>query len=66
MNLTKQQTEELISRYCEMIVEDLDVDSLMNLCHELLVQEYEGMSCDDLQEHIVSLHGEDVLQDLLN
>jgi len=66
MNLTKQQTEELISRYCEMIIEDLDVDSLMNLCHELLVETYDGMSCDDLQEHIVSLHGEDVLQDLLN
>ena len=66
MNLTKQQTEELISRYCEMIIEDLDVDSLMDLCHDLLVETYEGMSCDDLQEHIVSLHGEDVLQDLLN
>jgi len=66
MNLTKQQTEELISRYCEMIIEDLDVDSLMDLCHELLVETYDGMSSDDLKEHIVSLHGEDVLQDLLN
>jgi len=66
MNLTKQQTEELISRYCEMTIEYLDTDSLIQLCHELLVETYEGMSCDDLQEHIVSLHGEDVLHDLLN
>ena len=41
------------------------MDSLVNMCYDLLSREYDDLTWDQLQEEIVDLYDEDTLIDLL-
>ena len=56
---------ELKDNYVNYIIDGLDMDSLVNMCYDLLSREYDDLTWDQLQEEIVDLYDEVTLIDLL-
>ena len=65
MKLTKDQTKELASAYCEHIIDGMDLDTLCQLAHDLLMDAYENMDSDEIQDEILDLYDEDTLGSLM-
>lgn len=65
MKLTKDQTKELASAYCEYIIDGMDVDTLCQLAYDLLMDAYENMDSDEIQDEILDLYDEDTLGSLM-
>jgi len=65
MKLSKEQTKQLASAYCEMIIYGMDTDTLMTMCYDLLMDAYENMDPDDIKEEILDLYDEEVLNSLM-
>lgn len=55
----------LVDNYVNHIVEGLDIQSMEQICYDLLTREYEKMTWDEVTEEIVDLYDEDTLIDLL-
>ena len=49
----------------DSIIDGMDMDSLCQLAHDLLMDEYEKLSWDEVTEEIVNLYDEDTLVDLI-
>ena len=64
-NMTEEQLEQLKSNYCEMIIDGMDMDTLVQLAHDLLMDAYSDTSEYDLKEEIVDLYDDEMLKDLL-
>ena len=62
---TKEDLSNLIDNYVNHIVEGLDIQSMEQICYDLLTREYEKMTWDEVTEEIVDLYDEDTLIDLL-
>jgi len=56
---------ELKENYVNHIIDGMDMDSLVQLAHDLLMDEYEKMSEDEMIEEIKDLYDEDTLIDLI-
>ena len=65
MKLSKEQTKQLASAYCEMIIDGMDTDTLVTMCYDLLMDAYENMDPDDIKEEILDLYDEEVLNRLM-
>ena len=65
MKLSKDQTRQLAAAYCEMIVDGMDLDTLMTMCYDLLMDSYENMDSDAIQDEILDLYDEETLNDLM-
>jgi len=65
MKLSKDQTKQLAAAYCEKIVDDMDLDTLMTMCYDLLMDSYENMDPDDIKEEILDLYDEETLNSLM-
>ncbi len=63
--MNQQQLEQLKLNYAEMIVEGMDMDSLITFAVESIEQNIKDWDEDDVKEEIVDHYGEDVLNDLL-
>ena len=63
--MNEQQLEQLKLNYAEMIVEGMDMDSLITFAVESIEQNIKDWDEDDVKEEIVDHYGEDVLNDLL-
>ena len=62
---TKEDLSNLIDNYVNHIVEGLDIQSMEQICYDLLTREYEKMTWDEVTEEIVDLYDEDTLIDLI-
>lgn len=65
MNLTKSQLDTLKGKYCEMIIDGMDMDTLCQLAYDLLMDSYESCSEQELKEEILDLYDEEMLNDLM-
>ena len=65
MKLSKDQTKQLAAAYCEMIIDGMDLDTLVTMCYDLLMDAYENMDPDDIKEEILDLYDEETLNDLM-
>jgi len=63
--MNEQQLDELKLKYAEMIVEGMDMDSLITFAVESIEQNIKDWDEDDVKEEIVEYYGEDTLNDLL-
>ena len=68
--MTKQSPNDfdlfhLKENYVNHIIDGMDVDSLAQIAHDLLMDEYEKLSWDEVTEEIVNLYDEDTLIDLI-
>ena len=55
----------LKENYVNHIIDGMDVDSLAQIAHDLLMDEYEKLTWDEITEEIVDLYDEDTLIDLI-
>ncbi len=63
--MNKEQLEEFKSNYCEVIIDGMDMDCLVQMCHDLLMDAYKDASEDDMRAEILDLYDEDMLNDLI-
>ena len=55
----------LVENYVHHIIDGLDIQSMEQICYDLLTREYEKCTWDDITDEIVELYDEDTLIDLL-
>ena len=55
----------LKENYVNHIIDGMDVDCLVQLAHDILMDEYEKLTWDEVTEEIVNLYDEDTLIDLI-
>mgnify|MGYP003326631208 CR=1 FL=1 len=65
MTMNKEQLDTLKSNYCEMIIDGMDVDCLIQTCYDLLMDAYKDSTEEELKEEIVSLYDDEMLADLM-
>jgi len=65
MPLTSSQLAALIEAYSEMIVDGMDLDTLVTFAVESLVAEYNKYTESELLSEIEELYDEETLNDLL-
>ena len=64
MQLNKEQLQEFRERYCEMIVDGMDTDTLETLAYDLLLDAYEKLDQIDIEEEIKDLYDGETLNEL--
>ena len=55
----------LKENYINMILDGMDMDTLVQMTHDLLMDEYDKLTWDEITEEIVDLYDEDTLIDLI-
>ena len=55
----------LKENYINMILDGMDVDTLVQMTHDLLMDEYDKLTWDEITEEIVDLYDEETLIDLI-
>ena len=65
MSLTTSQLSELVENYAAHIVEGLDIDSMTQMCFDLLCREYEKYTEGEIVGEIQELYGDEVAADLI-
>ena len=63
--MNDQDLQKLKENYCEMIIDSLDMDSLIQICYDLLMDSYKDCTWDEVTEEIVDLYDEDMLIELI-
>ena len=61
----KEDLANLVDNHVNHIVEGLDIQSMEQICYDLLTREYEKLTWDEITEEIVDLYDEDTLIDLI-
>ena len=64
--ITTNKLDALKNAYAEMIVEGMDMDSLITLAVESIEQNLKDYDLNDIKEEIIDCYGEDVLSDMLS
>ena len=63
--MTTEQLEQFKSNYCEMIIDSLDMDCLIQMCYDLLMDSYKDCSEQELKEEILELYDDSVLNGVI-
>ena len=63
--LTSAQRDELISQYCELVVDSMDMDSLVQYAQEQLANYFDKLSDIELKEDIDN-YDEDLFDELVD
>ena len=63
--MNTEQLNNLKSNYCEMIIDGMDMDCLIQMCYDLLMDSYNDSTEEELKEEIVDLYDEEMLEDLM-
>jgi len=64
--MTLNLIDQLKSAYAEMIVEGMDMNSLITFAVESIEQNLKDYDLNDIKEEIIDCYGEDVLSDMLS
>ena len=64
--MTINQIDQLKNAYAEMIVEGMDMKSLITFAVESIEQNLKNYDMDDIKKEIIDCYGEDVLSDMLS
>jgi len=65
MSLNTQQLAKLKYDYCERIIDGMDMDTLVQMAHDLLMDAYADSTEEDMKEEILDLYDEEYLEDLM-
>ena len=63
--MNKEQLQQFKYNYCEKIIEDMDLNTLMTLAHDLLMDSYDKCTEEEIKEEILDLYDEEMLNDLM-
>ena len=64
-NMNEFELFELKENYINMVIDGMDMDCLIQMTHDLLMDEYEKLTEDEMIEEIKNLYDEETLIDLL-
>ena len=64
--LNPKQRDELIEQYSELVVDSMDIDSLVQYAQEQLANYYDQLSDCELKEQIINTHEEDTYNELID
>jgi len=64
--LTSLQKDELIEQYVELVVDNMDIKTMMQFITEDLTDLYNDYSDDELKDQIEMTHGEELYEELLD
>ena len=56
---------QLKENYANMIIDGMDMDSLCQMCFDMLMDAYKDCSEDDIKEEILDLYDEEMLESLM-
>ncbi len=65
MPLTTEQLDELKCNYAEMVVDDMDLKTLMIMAYDVIVENLKDYGEEDMKEEIVELYDEEILEELM-
>jgi len=65
MTMNKEQLDQFKSNYCEMIIDGMDMDCLIQMCHDLLMDSYKDVTEEELKEEILDLYDDSVLSGII-
>ena len=65
MKLTKSQLEQFKANYAELIVDGMDMDTLVTFAIESIEQNITNWSEDEIKDEILDYYGEETLNDLM-
>ena len=63
--MNKEQLDQLKNNYAEMIVDGMDMDTLITFAVEAIEDNIKDWDEQDVKEEIVDLYGEEVLEGLM-
>ena len=63
--MTSEQLDDLKSNYCEMIIDGMDMDTLIQLAYDLLMDSYQSCTEEEIKEEILDLYDGETLNDLM-
>lgn len=63
--LTPLQLETLRENYCDMIIDNMDMDDLMVMCYDLLMDNYGKFNEQEIKEEILDLYDQETLDKLM-
>lgn len=63
--MNKEQLAQFKYNYCEMIIDGMDMDTLVTLAHDLLMDAYDKCTEEEIKEEILDLYDEEVLENLM-
>ena len=65
MPLTAEQLEQLKRNYASMIVNDMDMKTLMIMAYDVIVEGLKDYDEEDIKEEIFDSYGEEILEELM-
>jgi phosphoribosylformimino-5-aminoimidazole carboxamide ribonucleotide (ProFAR) isomerase len=65
MNLTTEQLDEVIEKYCDRVVDEMDTKSMEQMLYDLLVDSFQSASQHDMEDLITSIYDEEYWQELV-
>ena len=65
MTLTSEQLNELIEKYCDRVVDEMDTKSMEQMLYDLLVDSFQQSSESDMEELITAIYDEEYYQELV-
>lgn len=65
MTLSTDQLNQLKSNYATQIIDAMDLNDLMMMCHDLLMDSYMECTEDQMQEEVEDLYSEDMWEQLV-
>lgn len=63
--MNPEQLDQFKSNYCEMIIDSMDMDCLMQMCYDLLMDSYKDSTEQELKEEILDLYDDSVLNGII-
>ena len=64
ITMNKEQLDQLKRSYAEMIVDGMDMDTLIEMAEDSIVKQVKNYDYEDLKEEISDMYGEDIWEDL--
>ena len=64
--LTQEQLSNLRDNYAQMIVDDMDIKTLMIMAYDVIMENLNEYDEQQLKEEIVDLYGDEILEDLIS
>jgi len=60
--LTSDQLVKVKEQFCLNLVDNMDLDTLIEIVHEQLMQGYDDFDQEEMKEEVVSYYGEDTTE----
>ena len=65
MTLTSEQLNEIIEKYCDRVVDEMDPKSMEQMLYDLLVDSFQQSSENEMEELITAIYDEEYYQELV-